>query len=500
MKKKSFANIAEGLHKGRAKYMKMLDSDDRYAKGSGMAMVDRYDSLLDELVMEQETMRESKGGIEGKMPTEMFGNGGMMKYQGGGPLDILPFWGKNTGSHVFNTLRTSFPLLNAVSTPYQILRTELFKGNEESGSFNDFEGDGGTMPFISNEQKDNITVPFLYDEGQTALPQLPSFSGLSKLTDMAEGFGKVIPAFLLPRMGGSKGTFNPFNDDRTMPFVSPTMGGSKDSASQQASVAPSNRTSTPFESFAPIPKSVSGGTPRLENAIPDDLPFKDVPEYPEKQKRDLSGMAGGLDAVSSVLGTITPFIENIFNYAQNRKAQKDKLPTPIYNTYAARNPNIDVGSQVENVLSSESRFNQSIDRSMSGPAAVAAKMAGRASSMQNIGGIREQERNYERSIMDDNAMGFNDVRNQNAGLHYDWLMNEFARRNAIRSNDSQNIANASAKMMQIRQDNMLRDLDLQKMDIIMRAFDDGIISRNLFDMLSKDQQRALTARGVKIQG
>ena len=164
------------------------------------------------------------------------------------------------------------------------------------------------------------------------------------------------------------------------------------------------------------------------------------------------------------------------------------------------NPTVDVEAQRKDVNESQQSMNRSIDRSVSGPAALAAKMAARSQSVGALNSIEQEKRMQERATQNQNRQGYQDVANANAGLLDNYRNMQYAKRQEIRGTDSENVTNAVADLLQMRQDDVARELDMDKMTMIMQAYDKRIISRNVFDLLSPEMQKRLTELGIKVEG
>lgn len=483
MKMKSVAEIAEGLHKGREKMMEKLNLPDKFAQGTATAMIQKYDTMLDNLALEQDMIRESKEGISGKTPMQMGKYGGMFKkYQLGGGLNALPFWGNTSGNLVGDAVSGVHPSFS-IANMARKMPWDRFFGNQgnnlnpESGSSNQSNpGSMNDFESIRNWTNETFGQPPFIPRGQDMTYSVdPTGNFPIKIGSSYKG-GKLNQPF--------SGTTSPTYPEMQKNLVTGQnigdsgIGGFSGPEEYPQEIA--TRSANP----------ISGGT---KNPI-DTATEKTIPGTPQAKTGQ------GFDIASGIAGSVLPLVDNIVNYALTRKAAKDPLPTPTYRKYAAMNPTVDVEAQRKDVNESQQSMNRSIDRSVSGPAALAAKMAARSQSVGALNSIEQEKRMQERATQNQNRQGYQDVANANAGLLDNYRNMQYAKRQEIRGTDSENVTNAVADLLQMRQDDVARELDMDKMTMIMQAYDKRIISRNVFDLLSPEMQKRLTELGIKVEG
>ena len=523
MKMKSVAEIAEGLHKGREKMMEKLNLPDKFAQGTATAMIQKYDTMLDNLALEQDMIRESKQGISGKTPMQMGKYGGMFKkYQLGGGDDELNInydTPSSSGFMGFDPKPMDFVgQLRSLIYPNQ--RAKAYPNEIGIGGKPNSESWWLNRPW---KNKDKYMWPELKTQesnpGSSNLGSMNDFESIRNWTN--ETFGQK-PVEIGSSYKGTELGKVP-NEEIAIPPAQTVLPIEKSYAFPADSVSLEtflNRKPRLNLSEKSIPNSsldndISFGRYNSEtNKI--DFNRRDVKAYnkrlsPEEQDMRISTKELKADenfnfesrlpeTMEKISSSLLPLADNIVNYALTRKAAKDPLPTPTYRKYAAMNPTVDVEAQRKDVNENQQSMNRSIDRSVSGPAALAAKMAARSQSVGALNSIEQEKRMQERATQNQNRQGYQDVANANAGLLDNYRNMQYAKRQEIRGTDSENVTNAVSDLLQMKQDDVARELDMDKMMMIMQAYDKRIISRNAFDLLSPEMQKRLTELGIKVEG
>lgn len=172
------------------------------------------------------------------------------------------------------------------------------------------------------------------------------------------------------------------------------------------------------------------------------------------------------ESAGNIAGNLTPYIDNAFNASQKRPS----IPVPEMNVAAPLETTLNINPQLNEADASLGAYSKDIDQNTANSAVGnALKGSYYANTLRQKNTLIGNKMNYELGLRNNKAMNEQGITNTNIGTRNQYAMLNMQRRGEIQDMASANVANATGDAVKGVQDARSRELDREKMNLIVKA-------------------------------